>query len=691
MLFQGTVKSYIEMSEQMIGQEDAHPADWSRCDRKLTRTFLHKGRECMCGEKKIFSSVSQNQYVNEFITMGRIKKSLVCTKCGGEFASRQSLYVHEKNQVCVSKEKKGLASRGPVKKFPCTQCNQQFTRKYSMQKHMEYAHAGRAKQVLLCGLCPRFFKSRLNLSLHREQDHGGALRGGSGQFRRIATAHRRACEVYRLILPARIRQTDHAIRHTLPRLEPLLRRVLLEKRNARVSLVLTTRFRKAHEEEDAAEGVEGVDVLTVPMSSSHQLMRYLGEREHDQVATMLGQINNTLDAFVHNGSGWVVTDVLTMDVNVLQCQSLQGSCSAHLVEYKPKMGLSIVHKDDRPAHHTGERCFFRAVAAAVLYGRGEEDPTEQQLEDFIHAEMCENVSSPVDIRDIEKFEQGNMHLDVAVNVMFQDDEERREEQVFPVRASSRIEASIQANLMLFHLAPPPKEAQSEEEKGEEEERGGGEEEEQPIMHYAWIRNMSDIMGKRKKSKNGNTYKHGMHLCFNCFLQFHTMEALTAHVAWCHQEGGQRKIVPEEGERVLYEQYHHEAMMPYCFVFDFETLQKTPEAGGCSCTPEKLPKCQHKTQIITEQEPFAYALLMVDKFGTVCEDLVYEGEDAAEHFVNTVLTLSVKYKKILADNFKKLEVTPEVQTRFDQEDKCRMCHEHFNFDKVMDHDHLTGKE
>ena len=519
----------------------------------------------------------------------------------------------------------------------------------------------------------------MDVRQHREQEHSGALRGGA-QFQRIATAHRRACEVYRLIIPHRIRQTDQAMQYALPRLQPLLQRILQEKRNAKVSLILTARFRKAHVDEDAVEGVEGVDILTVPMSSSYHLMRYLGDGEEAQVAEMLNQINGTMDAFVHNGSGWIVADVLTVDANVLQCQSLQGSCTAHAVEYQPRIGTSITHKVNAETLLDGERCFYRAVAAAVLFSQGVEEPSEQQMEDFIHAEVCENVRTPVDVKDITKFEDGNEHLDIAVNVMYQDDQESKvkADEIFPVRASPRINASVQVNLLLFHMAPPP----PKEENGTVDAT--------PIGHYAWIKNLSDIIGMRKKSKSGNSYKHAKHLCFNCFLQFHSTDALASHVAWCHQEGGQRKILPEEGERVIYEQYQHEALMPYCFVFDFETLQKPPAGGTCSCKPEEKEGCQHKTLIMTEQEPFAYALLLVDKFNTVCEDLVYVGEDAAEHFIETVLSLSEKYKKILAENFKKLEVTAEIQAKFDAEDKCRMCRKEFNYDKVMDHDHLTGE-
>lgn len=611
--------------------------------------------------------------------MGRQKKSLDCSKCGTVFASRQSLYRHIKDQVCTRTSDVQRAKRSEAK-IPCPHCGQKFTRNYSLKQHLKYAHSGHASQVYLCGLCPEFFRTKGALNLHRRFSHAESLRGGNDQFRRIASAHRKACEVFRLVYPQNIRQSTQAIQYALPRMRPLLQRILVEKRNARVAIVLTIRFQKAQEnidgdeDEDNSEGVEGVDVLTVPMSSRFHVLRYPGGQEQQQVAEMLDQINHNLDAFVHNGSGWVVSDMLAMDLQVMQCQSLAGSCTLHSVTYQRKMGIVVKHQDDRSPLHDGDRCFYRAVGKALLHNLGEHFPTEQRIEEFVHAEICENVSTPVDIKDIGKFEIANAGLDLSVNVLYQDE---AGDQVYPARASPHIGAKNQVNLLLFHMTPPSSSQQDHQQDC------------LPIMHYAWIPNLGDVIGVRKKSQNGYTYKHDKHLCFNCFLQFHNFHTLVSHAEWCHTENGQRRILPEEGECVRYDQRQYEVLLPWFFVFDFETLQIEPEKS-CSCKPENRDKCVHKTKILTEQKAFAYALIMVDKEGKICEDISYLGEDAADHFIDTILDLSKKYAEILEKSYKPLKSTPEMEAKFEAANVCYICSKPFNYDKVRDHDHMTGK-
>lgn len=535
-----------------------------------------------------------------------------------------------------------------------------------------------------------------------EMHHGGR----DGEFIRTESAHRKACEVYRLTAPEGTRQPAAAVHYGKPKILALLRRLLVEKRNARIALTMNVRFRKANEdhadndvendEDYLGDGVEGVEVLTVPMSSSFQMMRHMSGEEEDQVNDMLNQIDHILDAFVHNGSGWVVNNILGFGVQVMECHALAGECSSHSIRYMKGLEFPSIQHADSNIDFDGDRCFYRAVAAAILYDRQKEElvyiePTELQLEEFIHANICENVETPVNVADINKFEDGNSHLNISINVMYQDD---KSPDVYPARASRKLTAKIQINLLLFHM-------KNKEEGLEAEDGLSG----KPIMHYAWIKHMYEVMGVIKRTKRGERYKHIKHLCFNCFLQFYSHEVLVTHASWCHLETGQKKQLPYPGEVYRYDSTRHEIKYPWFFVFDFECLQLTPKSI-CKCKPELLHKCKHKTSVVTEQEPFAYGLVMVDRYGKICEEISYMGEDAADHFVDTVLHLESKYRDKIKTDFKKLIVTKHVQTQFNMADMCYLCNKPFQLgamteidhlqdrnpiklDAVMDHDHLTG--
>lgn len=503
----------------------------------------------------------------------------------------------------------------------------------------------------------------------------------------------RACEIYKYEVPQEITQVDPALNAVRPHLRDLILRTLAGKRNMKAKLTMNVRFVKEREEGAEApelDDVEGVNVLTVPFGSSMKSMRYMSGEERQQMDEMEEQVTENLDTFNSNGSGWVIGDILSFDVQINECLPLQGACSSHDVVYKPKSGIIVTHGDASQSNVQlgGERCFYRAVAKALMSEEGQSRPTERDLEEYIKNNICENVPTPVNVKDIGDFEVANRHLDIGINVMHKSDFSK---EVFPCRATPRIIAKNMVNLLLFHTSPKV------EADGDGVGASGGApqdtptgEEPMPIMHYAWIPDICSVLGSSMRSKNGNMYKHKKELCYNCFNHFHNFDALVRHVRWCHQEKGQKKTLPNEGECVFYQGTSKEIMIPNLFVFDFETLQQ-PAVKKCTCPPEKQQSCKHKTTIVSEQMPIAYSLVMVDRTGKVLENLKYVGKDAATHFIVTLVEMSERYKEYVTQNYEPLIVTESVQKAFDAAIDCYLCEKPLDGNgKVMDHDHLTGE-
>ena len=459
-----------------------------------------------------------------------------------------------------------------------------------------------------------------------------------------------------------------------------------------VRFVKNDRMDAARDGDGEVLGAEGIDVLTVPMNSSVHRMEYMGEQEGRVTQDMFEQVTNTLEAFNSNGSGWVLSDILSFDVQVMQCQPLNGGCTSHSVTFVRQAGMVIDHLQGSIQNCLldANRCFFRAVARGILQCEKNEPETERVLEEFIHANIVENISSPVHVRDIETFEQANQHLNLAINVLF---EEEGSGDLYPARASKNIGPDcVVVNLVLFHMAAPERQHDDDETVS----GGGGdgdaeaEEEKSPaIMHYAWIPDIGKALGKNKKDKNNHWYSKPAHLCYNCFLRFQSLEALQSHHEWCLSKTGQINKLPFPGEKVSYTSRSREVMYPYFFVYDFETYNK-PVARGCSCSDDKIDKCTHKTKIITEQQAFAYGFVMVDRYGKVVESLSYIGDDAAEHFVQTLLEVTEKYREYVHNTNIPLKETPEMLAAYENATTCYMCDKPFCFDKVKDHDHLSGE-
>jgi KRAB domain-containing zinc finger protein len=59
------------------------------------------------------------------------------------------------------------------KDFKCDECDSQFTRRASLNRHVRAAHAG---QVIACPLCPAVFSYRSTLEDHKKAAHNEGKR-----------------------------------------------------------------------------------------------------------------------------------------------------------------------------------------------------------------------------------------------------------------------------------------------------------------------------------------------------------------------------------------------------------------------------------------------------------------------------------------------------------------------------------
>ena len=574
-------------------------------------------------------------------------KDFTCEKCDAVFASKYNLARHQRRKNCDDK---------PTKSLQCSHCVSRFSRRDALARHERLTHSG-GGELFFCGMCSKTFAAKAFLLQHRREKH--KLRT---KFYTVSSAHRRACELFRLNFPNEIVTMSECLSFVLPKAEKLLMHLVGERKVIKAAFVLSLRFAKPdyHPQDDRDEfGAEGSEVITMNLRSLTTEINMSSDRA-SVMNSMSAHIINTFDDFVDHGSGWVLTDCIHFDVEVGQCAPLNGGCVLHSAEYKKK---SIVIKNNTSSGKESDgRCFFYAVASQFL-------PAERQssddFESFIQAQVCENVTVPVALKDVPKFEKANEHLDLSINVLFRSEDDA----VFPIYASPLIHAKNRVNLMLFFT-----------------DREGEENSEK--MHYAKIRDLPNLLASRVESENGNWHTDRKHLCYNCFGQFERQSTMEAHVRWCHKEEGQVFDLPEKGTRIQYEKRHKEFKLGYVFFFDFETYQKTPDRD-CSCSEEEKKKCKHKSKIVSEHSAFAYSLLMLDRDSQVVEDIHYVGEDAMHHFLSCLITLEKKYMKKLKE-VKPIVMSGADTENFERADKCHICGEKLNKDRVRDHDHINGK-
>ena len=571
----------------------------------------------------------------------------VCKKCKSSFATAAMYLRHQKQAQC--------ATSGPRKKFSCTTCGKQFNRKATLKLHYRMLHG--EVEAYLCTVCDRVFHSREDFREHK-REHNEQLAQEPAGFKRYKAAHRGACMHFRLVFPEDTNSVQAAFTFMSPHLIRLIKHQLQTMNFFKLNICLMVQMKKSIETGDTddapADEVQGRDVILAPMRAPGVTITR-GTDLSAVIADAMMHIQTFFDEFLANGSGWVEDHVVRADVEFAKCQPLAGSCSLHELKLcYGKLGKKVIttKQEEHPsAHH----CFFLAIAAYFMQKKNVDKTDLSSLVEL--GFNLDGVQVPVHVSEIDKFEAQNDHLDININVIYKDEED----DIFPVRAGPHPFAANQICLLLFFSTSA-------------------------ALHYALVRDPSKILGK-VLGRGSNMRQRRVYHCFNCFYPHASEDALKNHVRWCHKKNSQLIVYPQEGEVLQFKDHHKCVKTSFNFFFDFETGSRIP-LRKCGCLQGEI--CTHKTETIYEQYAVGYSLIIVDSGGEVFEHVQYIGDDAAEHFLNTILDFSVTYAQ-LSDKIEDMIISPEEEEAFEQATVCDHCHLEFTEDngKVKHHDHKSG--
>ncbi len=566
------------------------------------------------------------------------------------FAYSTSRDRHVRGQNCLKKKAN----------LWCRPCNRKFSRPSALKRHEKLLHSG-AGAVFLCGMCDKTFGNKEVLREHRRIAHAF-----TSDFVLQGSAHNSACELYRLVFPQAIKTLDEALHYANKRAKNLLIHLVKRRQLVKASFAISLRFAKPdfrpQDDDGGVDGREGDEVITMVLRSKQNTLNTMDfPHFRESIISMHQHIITTFDDFVENGSGWVLVDCLSFDVGVGQCASLSGSCDLHAVVYK-KQSVDVTTPQELSCSQDGQRCFYLAIAAYFL---PDKKACKMSLESFVAAQICEVLRAPVELSKISKFEEANEHLDLGVNVIFKSENG----ELYPARASPKITAKHCIVLLMYFT--------------KNEDAHGN-----PVLHYALVEDLGNLLSTRGKSVSGAAYTHRKHFCFNCFTSFARSESLAAHVEWCHKEEGQVFTLPKEGETIKYEKKWKESKIAYTFFFDFETIQATP-GQECSCAPELLHKCKHKTKVVSEHVAFAFSLIMINRDGEVVEEITHVGEDTMEVFIKALYRINKEYTELL-NTVTPITMTDEQELAFQGASCCHICNTLLGNDRVRDHDHQSGR-
>ena len=377
--------------------------------------------------------------------------------------------------------------------------------------------------------------------------------------------------------------------------------------------------------------------------------------QHDienAIAKAQSAIKTNIDKWTCQGSGWVVTRVMCLYVNIAKYQPLTGSSYMELPDtLKSKKAIINVKNDD-------QKCLMWSLLSAHHPVKKNAQRVNKYF-GFANELDFTGIDFPTPLNQIPNVEHQN---NLAINVFGYS----KESGVHPLYLTSDL-SQDPINLLLITKVEDGK----------------------VNSHYCWIKNFNRLCSAENKH-NGETF-----FCLRCITPHWTKQTLEQHLVYCKGVDAppSHAVYPEKSEdgtnpTIKFKNSKNMMNAPYVIYADTESIIK----------PTTTPHTDSNTTQTSEHIPCSFAYTVVRSDGRVMSEKLYRGEDAMDVLFNW---LEQELENIREDlkNERPLAMTQQDWAIHSAADKCWVCDGPFKpyeqgdtegLWKVRDHDHLTGK-
>ena len=365
-------------------------------------------------------------------------------------------------------------------------------------------------------------------------------------------------------------------------------------------------------------------------------------------------IDTQMDKWTREGSGWTVTKVLCLYVNIAKYQPLKGSSYIELPKYlQTKKAIVNVRNNDN-------KCLEWALLSALHpVEHGSHPDRVSKYKPYENELNFAGVGFPITLKDIPNVEKQN---NLAINVFGYSESTR----IHPLYITKDNDKSP-INLLLI----------SEVKDGKVN------------SHYCWIKNFDRLCHNQNKH-HGKTF-----FCTRCISPHWTKQTLEEHLIHCKGVDAPpcHAVFPEKSEdgtnpTIKFKNIQHMMKAPYVIYADTESIVKPADSANTDSN----------TVQTSEHIPGSFAYTVVRSDGRVMSEKLYRGEDCMDVLFNC---LEQELENIREDlkNERPLAMTQQDWAIHSAADKCWVCDGPFKpyeqgdtggLWKVRDHDHLTGK-
>jgi hypothetical protein len=530
--------------------------------------------------------------------------------------------------------------------FTCPQCDVKFTRKFNRDRHFQLVH-NNITLVHNCSLCGAVFNSVNKLKKHH------ATHNPATGFTIHTSAFRKKCVIYRKIYEKKMSTLEQCIKHDEKDIFNLLHYEMIARRSVKVSIIYHAEFyRVADDDGDGGFNDNALSEIRlraparmiVNESDIYQLMR-----ESNAV------VQNRIDDFLENGSGWALNGIGQVDLELGNCRSLNGACNLLSIKYiKSLKKIKTVEEM--------ETCFLNAIAFHFI-----KSEKHDKLQKFIEKHINMSITSPVAVKDIPKFEAENKHLDMKINVLYCE-----KNSIFPIYFSKAVQAQHHITLLLYKTMI----------------------DNVVVNHYSYVEDVNKLLRKKYTTTGRDTYEKTIR-CLNCFAKFtskyNAEDALKKHYELCLNNKPHSVKIPQAGDTIKFRNFRNKFKSYYMGFFDFESAHHKPKYSCEKCEKEDEADevlCPHKTSVQAIQKPITVSFLILDWNDNIVYKETYTGDDCVEVFFDKLLTIESQLLEKLKINTP-MELSKSDVENFNKAVSCHICETELWGDKVRDHCHITG--
>ena len=398
-----------------------------------------------------------------------------------------------------------------------------------------------------------------------------------------------------------------------------------------LSLVLITEFTRIIVADDEPE------VVSFPIRCPSEKLS-MDTNLDNFLSSCFETFQTRIEDMTERGSNWVLSGILSLRLEIGKCRLIFGGSENMRLVIEKERDLRIKCQTHSNTENSGD-CFFRCLAVFFL-GK---NCTEQEYLKFRNECLYINVPIPVYVKDIQRFEKRNPHLQCNINVFQLQGTESST--LFPLHLSKLNKRKNQVNLLLLHF-----ESNSNRQ--------------QP--HYMLIKNLTALIRK----KGGKTYGSKQRVCLNCLSLFSNTNSFNRHIQICHKFRPYQLQPCKDEPFIFFKNFRNKRTIACSGYWDFETHAVETSEG-------------------IRHIPFSFCLIFLDEEQNLLKEYTYVGYDCVKRFWDCLFDFKFVFKKYMGNyeplNWGKVS-EEEKKYATSKNASCYLCEKVFLPGEVRHRDH-----